>query len=449
MRRIAAGIVLAVVAALPAPAAAKRYYTSLSGGTHAFDPPQVTIGESATLPIQARCLDSKTGTYVNDTVTLYVVHGPSAARFVAPVPTTRSSDPTQWPRATYQTTPYTPPGVYAGSPDKVVKFKGVGKICGIYAANTSSTGYIVVAPRLVVKGDFWWFNGHLDDNPDYEPVELTAYPPGRTYTFSVVYGTRYAEIHDGDRHARVVRTANRKVSLTDRRLAWKADPAAGRYWSTSNYPFDLYDVGVTVTVNGASASLHAVPMRYPFDIQLLSAAEASKKLGHPTANPSDAPSVAFGHVSTLYYRIVDQYGEQLPHPVWARENFFFPYSAEKYDIPYLKRPTSVKNNWTIGSNGDHASKNRVDPGFFRDMIAGQSVVLKSPFPVPSGPETPLGDLDMGYWKGSVTVGSTEKFEGVLVARLVWQKYRDHARHCDVVSPLTEKTPARPCPPGTR
>ncbi len=438
------GAAIAVISlACPAsgPALAQRYQTTLSGGNHVFEPGTITGGQSSKIHVYARCFDTELGRDVSDNVQLLIARGPDRSKFVGTIPAliNGGSNPTTWPQAMLQTSETTTPGVFAGSPTTVLSFRGVGTRCGAYAANTSSTGALTVAPTLTVKGKFWWLNGGVKENPDYEfNAMLTASPEGLKYKYELYYGDydgKYVDISDAHKYGPVIETSFNKVSLAEKVLPWDPKPAAGDFFSFKDYPFDKKDVPVTVTVNGARSAPVYVPFRFPAALELMTIKQLKKQLEHfPADNPLDQDDFLRGYKTTIYYRLVDQVGDVLPEKLWIRENFF--------DKGLIYRKGVEENDWTIGQTGDQAADKRADPELIKDVITGQLAGK----PQARRPQTPLQFEDMGYWRGSITVGSKEKYRGVLVALLNWQKFRDHARHCDVRTPPNE-TAQYPCPKG--
>jgi hypothetical protein len=167
----------------------------------------------------------------------------------------------------------------------------------------------------------------------------------------------------------------------------------------------------------------------------------------PLRSPPDGGDAAAGYISNRKYKIVDQYNRVLPHPVPVNEHFVAP---PNWQIPPLGSGAinDTASNWIRGAEKGAV----VDPSSLFDTISGclQGWDLGNGFgacqPVPRAPPAsgPLSRRKIHHWCGDIYVGSSETWtpggtnsgKGVRVATLVWQRFLDHARHCDVYSPPT-------------
>ena len=90
-------------------------------------------------------------------------------------------------------------------------------------------------------------------------------------------------------------------------------------------------------------------------------------------------------------------------------------------------------NWRRGANGG-----AVVPGVdWLDKVQGERVGAGFK-PTPQRPQAPLGVQRIYRWDGEWSVGSADPSggKGVRVSKNTWQKFRDHARHTNFVSPAT-------------
>lgn len=276
---------------------------------------------------------------------------------------------------------------------------------------------LTVSPKIYQaqgKDVVWWFNGEKPDGYTME-LEMTADPPNATsYTWKIKGD--YAEFVSGGKETT---TSKNTVKLK-----------AKDFGSPQGLPKNKGDFKITVTVNSVESDPKKLRVLRPFSIRFL-------KL-------KDSGDVLRGYLSKLHYEMLDQFGKRLPKPVWARENFDF----KTVELQCCK--SGKETNWVVGEVGDMAGAHPSDPANFADTISGQSIVTNPDrFPLPFGPQA-VDDRDhklkIMRWSGTVTIGSTKKNRGVPVASLVWQKFRDHARHCDLRSP-PEDGPQFPCPWG--
>lgn len=132
----------------------------------------------------------------------------------------------------------------------------------------------------------------------------------------------------------------------------------------------------------------------------------------------DNPDANFGYQTDAHYKILDQFNNVLPNRVNINEKWT---SAIGVDFP--------GTNWRR-CDPDGAN---VNPADWKDEMQGENPPLVM-IPMPINPGRPVGNMKVIHWSGAWYVGSKTPGEGVKVQTNTWQKYTDHTRHEDVVSP---------------
>lgn len=253
------------------------------------------------------------------------------------------------------------------------------------------------APRITGETLAWWFNGEKPGGYKTELI-LKAQPAGAgPYTWRVETGTGRVQL-DG-------RTG--PVTTLTTRLGSRA----------------LNDVVVTVTARASKSAPHRLTVRQPKSLSFL--------------RNVDKADPTWGYETEIHYAIRDQFNQILPANVPLNEH------------------------WTSGVVSDFAgmdwrpSDNKgavVAPADWPDVIQGE---MADHHPVPRNPQTPLLGRRVNHWNGKWSIGSTDANagKGLRVQTNTWQKYLDHARHTNVVSPTGDPVeapaPARaePVPAG--
>jgi hypothetical protein len=173
-----------------------------------------------------------------------------------------------------------------------------------------------------------------------------------------------------------------------------------------------------VTVNGAESEPVKLRVKRPYDAK-------------PLLPPDDHDKLQNGYETFLFYLVRDQFGKAMPKRMPVREHFT---SAVVRDF--------TTTNWDPAEEGG-AISNLV--ATIRDRVTGQSYIF-NPLQKPHAKAPDSGSkawkTPIHHWSGEVWVGSTEP-RGVKIMTLTWQRFKDHARHCDIASP-PNKTPICPC-----
>jgi hypothetical protein len=427
-------LALAVLALLPAtkPGAAEVRTGAVvipADGTRAFTcnyAECIVVGEQSKWFVWFWCLYD--GEYQNDTVTVSVANYPKGRGEERPtyeprrIPTTMNpSNPAPNERSLvtidtkyFESQPSTRPGVYP------LHFTGKGE-----GANNCPVDYDVgVAPILVrpkitqekaengkPKDAVWWF---ADAEPDpledlgYTlKLELTAHGEDQKYLWKIRQSGDYAEFVGGGTEKE---TSSNKIKVKVNRTVKKPN----------DLPKRKGDFHVTVTVNTAESDPVDLRVKRPYDVQ-------------PLPPPDDEARPQNGYQTTLFYLVRDQFGKALPKRMPVREHF---------DLTTFVDDWPGGSNWTPANEGGGISKLA---GAIQDRVTGQSYVF-NPGQIPKAkapdPTSNRWKKPVHHWSGEVWIGSTEP-RGVRVMTLTWQRFQDHARHCDIATP-PQATPTCPC-----
>jgi hypothetical protein len=193
--------------------------------------------------------------------------------------------------------------------------------------------------------------------------------------------------------------------------------------SNSSTPADIQ-----VTVNGVASAKHSVTVNSPASLRRFI------KPGEDTSDPN------YGYISYINYKILDRFGKLLFGTVPVIEHF---------TGPVIKDSDFPNPQWPRGPEKGGAA---VEPFLFWDTISGCPAGLAvCTRPVPLAPHQPYRDhKKVNHFDGEIAVGSAvptgalKPARGVVVERLVWQRFQDHARHCNIASPPSV-TPTKGCP----
>ena len=85
-------------------------------------------------------------------------------------------------------------------------------------------------------------------------------------------------------------------------------------------------------------------------------------------------------------------------------------------------------NWLITADGGAT----LNGPTVSDVIEGENLTKN---PTPQAPQNPLGTTKVVHWGQDIYVGSTTVGQGKKVQTATFQKYRDHADHENVTSPI--------------
>jgi hypothetical protein len=379
-------------------------------------PCNITGGQAVTWGLQSYC-------YINgvpqlDTVTFSLKGVPPGAS--SPPPCKNYFDPNPVHLTSNQPTPHTM-CLTTERETKIKKYTLVpsahGVICGDYPF-TPSTTQLIVAPRIKGPSEVWWFNGVTPREWENKTkVTLTAIPSGeKSYFWTITDGADFAQFSNGET---TKTTTNNTVKLELN----SAPPGS----PTGNCSTPPNNITVTVTVNNVSSAPFKLTGKMPASIK-------------PNKPISDVPNLFSGYKSTIFYELDDQFGCVLPKDVDVREVFTLTTPIKDEDT-----------NWNIGQLAG-AHPNLSNPNGIHDVITGQSAItangIPSPLPAIPCPGCPAWPVRVEHWCGYVEVGSQVEGKGVQVATLTWQKFVNHARHCDLASPPASFDPGDvPACPG--
>ena len=263
----------------------------------------------------------------------------------------------------------------------------------------ATTGH-VVCPSL------WWFNGTSPQPPFYQ-TKLEATSGGKDYSWTITSGTQYAQF--SNKSATIDTHGTNTVDVLPNN-----DPGNGAPPT----------VAVTVAVKTDTGTVTSKPftltVRKPYELFPKSVA------GHASdaTNVVDLRDATFGYESDIHYEIRDQNGDVLPFPVPLNEHFT---SGLINDYP--------GTNWRFPDNcgPTHFCSGNYPPTNWYDQVQGEAVGHGF-VPPPMVPGTPLGNVKVDHWNGTWGIGDGTPGKGVTVQTNTWQKWQDHARHTNVVSP---------------
>jgi len=245
-----------------------------------------------------------------------------------------------------------------------------------------------VVPKLrVTDPTIWWFGGDPVDGYKGSTQLVATGTPG-PYSWSIDAGAAYVEFKD---HKSTIQTTTKKVDVFPKRDV-----------------VNQGDVHITVTVNGQQSDQITMTVLQPYSLQ-------------PRA-PVDASDPRYGYLSYVYYDTYDNLGHRMPDiPVPLHEEYT---GALVPDYAGTNWRPSVPNSSVLS------------PIAWYDVIGGEGAVGFVPQPL--APQTPLTKVKVDHQKGAWYVGSQVSGKGILVETMTWQKFQDHARHVNVVSPVVSK-----------
>jgi hypothetical protein len=379
-------------------------------------PSPIVSGQKTKFSVFYECFDNQ-GNPVADTVTIQMLSKlPKGADFQPGVGTSNADNGTT---VTITTSKSTPPGTYN------LNVGGKGSACPTYS-NPPCQYTFQIKPTITSKDNksaVWWFNGEQPSGFTHK-LELTAHPEGEAkYTWKVDDDT-YGDITDKGSNPTHFKTTCQAGQL--------CPPASqGR-------------VMITVTGNGVPSD--------PFPASVLTPYQAI-----PQPVPPDNPDTGAGalfYFSHIPYQITDQFGKPLPKKPPVREHF----TAEAQNqCTVTVAGLPVPCNWHRSSEGGSGEAGRLGstgcsvsgPGIVCDTISGQAKnqALGIPsIPTPecpnnncSSPSTGSSTLKVLCFPGELWVGNGASPPtppaGVRIMTLIWERYQDHARHCNILSPL--------------
>jgi Immunoglobulin domain/Immunoglobulin I-set domain len=264
------------------------------------------------------------------------------------------------------------------------------------ATTTTCAKTSKVCPNL------WWFNG-VSPQPTNYVTTLQAPTGGTDYTWTIAEGTEYAQFSNN------ASTIDTKTKNTVEILP-KGDPGDG------SPPM----VAVTVKMMSKKGAVTANPfilnLRKPYELQPNTAVAPNGVV--------DKAYKSSGYESDIHYRIFDQTGMVLPFFIALNEHF-----TTGLSIDYQGPPP----NWPRGPEcgKTHVCSGPFDPNDWADgiIVSGNTLV-----PTPQPPHSPPGTTMVDHWTGTWGIGDNHPGNGVHVQTNTWQRFVDHGRHTNIVSP---------------
>jgi hypothetical protein len=133
-----------------------------------------------------------------------------------------------------------------------------------------------------------------------------------------------------------------------------------------------------------------------------------------------------GYYSAIYYNTLDEFGNQMPS-ISLNEQF----SSPTCGSPISNFCPDQANNWNKPTPYGLSAYNLA--GYWYDQIYFSSCIGCTP--AYSGPQTPRSASMVDHSNQTWRVGSSSVGSGVEVQYDTFQRYVDHGRHNDVVSPV--------------
>jgi len=369
-------------------------------------PTTIKAGQSTSFSVFYECLDQP-----SETVTISIPNLPKGATFT-PKTGTSNLQTLDGTVITINTATTTPSGKYN------ISVGGTGPTCGGYSPcpiGTLTIGNPPPPPKIScaershqVCPSLWWFNG-VTPQPGFYLTKLQATPAGESdYSWQITDGTQYAQFSNNS--STIDPKGTNSVEILP-----NGDPG-------NDTPVPTVSVTVTVkTKDGTSTSA-------PFSLNARKPYELLARQGPCKAPACDFDNVR-GYKSYIYYKIVDQEGTPLPQPVQLNEHFNTDLSN---DYP--------GNNWDQPPNCGQSlyCEAFFPPTGWEDLI---SIYNQSLTPAPQNPgplqkpPKPLGTTRVDHWSGTWSIGDGSPGKGVTVQMNTWQRFQDHGRHYNIVSPF--------------
>jgi hypothetical protein len=266
---------------------------------------------------------------------------------------------------------------------------------GIFRYNFNHVA--VLAPRITGPTEVWWFDDERPNEGVYPTrLRLTAEPSGYTY--------RWTKVLEGDGDIEVVPQGATTGQVT-----------------SSHASSNRRDVCVEASTDVSGPS-------NPFCLTV-----RAPTLQYRRTN--DRPATSFGqpvgYESQVHYRIRDQFNTILPTPIPWNEQFT---SGVVRDYVCNAGVPTPCPNWNRGAEVGGT----VDPNDAVDHVSiwatGFNVLRPNP-KFPSAGSDALtcdsaGQKMIDHWTGEWRIGSADAGVGLLAETLIWQRYTDHARHCN-------------------
>lgn len=239
---------------------------------------------------------------------------------------------------------------------------------------------IGVKPTITGPNVVWWFNGADPGNANM-PVSVqltTASVSGGSYSWTATANANKISLQNA--------TTN-TVTITG---AAKSGQAG--------------DIKIKVTVNGMPSDEYAITVKSPNQLV--------------RTNIQHSANATFGYRTEITYTIRDQFNSLIgAGSIPVNEDF-----------TGTAVPDFSGTNWAITADKGFTASNPI----ISDIIEGENLTKN---PTPQAPGNPLGSTKVVHWGQDIYVGSTTVGSGRKVQTATFQKYRDHADHENVTSPV--------------
>jgi hypothetical protein len=248
--------------------------------------------------------------------------------------------------------------------------------CFVGGTNSGASSATVNVVSITGPQTVWWFNGQTPSGYT-TTITLTATPSGASgYSWAFAQGSDKASFSG---------QSGNTINLSGLKLSASSG-----------------DVQVKVTVNGTTSNPFALTVQGPKSLV--------------AGQISDQSDSTYGYSSYMNYTIKDNLGYSLPSSIPLNENW----------------TTSVVNdyagaNWRRGDPGSLTSPDST----FADHVAGEA---SGYMPTATAPQSPLNGTTVQHWGQEWRVGSGTVGSGARVQTDNIQKYIDHARHTNIVTP---------------
>lgn len=259
--------------------------------------------------------------------------------------------------------------------------------------------------KLVMDHDVWWFNGENPGGGYHIQSTLTASGvTSGTFRWQVTAGSGKIDLNNGGGDSDDI-TATNDNTITIKSTA----PSAGATSVTK-------DITIKLSVDGVGGCNFGTVVFAP---------DHFRHIGN-----ADEP-YGGGYVSLIVYSIRDQFDRILPYEVPWNEDI----DANGAQSSAGTVASAATSDWTI-ANGRPQNENwpwgqedgwNVPPTQAYDGISRP--VIPGILPTAQNPQSPRGSDKIDHSpKGAWYVGSKIITKGVKMIEVVWQTYRDHARH---------------------
>ena len=245
-------------------------------------------------------------------------------------------------------------------------------------------GIADVTPTITGSKVVWWFNGQSP----------ASYPTSVTLTANFVGATSWAwsVTNTGTGRISLSSTSTQSVKVTGTALSSKGGN----------------DISIKVQVNGTGGPTSAA---FPMTVE---GPQSLQAVGTPT----DTCVNNSGFQSQLTYQIYDNLGYKMLTTVPANESW----------------TSSAVADYTSENWGQNATSNgNATDGQLTDTITQYDSTPGQWYPTPACPNN--GSTAVVHWGQEWMIGSTTSGSGAAVQTDTLQKYLDHGRHLNIVSPV--------------